>query len=98
MCSDGRILTHQGAINQCLILEQGIKGIENMALMVVPAKGVVLRSRHGKADNLFSSKWRDTTANDASVFVQMYLVPLLHLQRKDCFLLEIDVDYKDNSV
>ena len=56
VCSYGRILTHQGAINQCLILEQGIKGIENMALMVVPAKGVVLRSRHGKAYVLFSSK------------------------------------------
>ena len=56
VCSYGRILAHQGAINQCLILEQGIKGIENMALMVVPAKGVVLRSRHGKADDLFSSK------------------------------------------
>ena len=56
VCSYGRILAHQGAINQCLILEQGIKGIENMALMIVPAKGVVLRSRHGKAYVLFSSK------------------------------------------
>jgi hypothetical protein len=39
---DGGVLAHEGAVDQRLVLQEGVEGTEHVALVVVPPEGVVL--------------------------------------------------------
>lgn len=49
----GCILTDQCAIHQRLVLQQGIKSVEHVTLMIIPTQWIMLSSRHNCL--LFSS-------------------------------------------
>ena len=47
MGTDGGVLADEGAVDQRLILEEGVEGAEDVALVVVPPQRVVLGSHRG---------------------------------------------------
>ena len=53
MGPDGGVLAHEGAVDQRLILKEGVERAEDVALVVVPPQRVVLGSHLGsRAGNL----------------------------------------------
>lgn len=46
MCPDRGVLADKCTIDEGLVLEQRVEGVEHVTLVVVPPEGVVLCARH----------------------------------------------------